>query len=167
MFAASYLTFSTYFSTRKYLLVDCTAIIKTPLVGGVRGRKRGKAAADKFLERLRSLKWHSVFEKRRQRIAGPVYSSAVAWTLKFVGEADGKSSVSNRPPVASRLCSSLVLAPIETFVSLSCSFLSFLLFTPKRRSRSLVHKYQNIWGKHGKHDSKASSSLMNSFEWIL
>lgn len=76
------------------------------------------------------LKRHSMFEKQRGRIAGPVYPSAVAWTLKFVGEADRKSSVSNRPPVASRRRSMLLLflslPPVQFYADLS--FVSFLPF---------------------------------------
>ena len=71
-----------------------------------------------------------MFEKQRRRIAGPVYPSAVAWTLKFVGEADRKSSVSNRPPVASRRRSMLLLflslSLVEFYADLS--FVSFLPF---------------------------------------
>ena len=124
------LYFRLVFYSRKILLSIVRRSLRErerPFVGEVRRRKgEKKTVADKFLERFRQVvKRHSVFEKRRRRIVGPVYPSAVAWTLKFVGEADRKSSVSNRPPVASRRCSSVVLSPIENPASLF-SFLSLL-----------------------------------------
>lgn len=44
----------------------------------------------------------SIFAASSKRISEPVYSDPVARTLNFIGKARRKSSVSNRPPVASR-----------------------------------------------------------------
>jgi len=43
----------------------------------------------------------SIFAASSRRISEPVYSDLVARTLNFIGKTRRKSSVSNRPPVAS------------------------------------------------------------------
>ena len=96
-----------------------------------------------------------MFEKQRRRIAGPVYPSAVAWTLKFVGEADRKSSVSNRPPVASRRRSMLLLSLSLSFPRGILRRFVFRLFPPFLLFTLLKDPIP----------SSSSSSLSSSLSW--